>query len=397
MLNNAKLTLWHRRALFIGIILISINLRAPITSVGVVLSEIQDTFSVTEAQIGLVGVIPLVTFGIFSLIVPKVTRRIDASICLWFSLLFLSLGIVWRSCFGYVNYLLGTFLMSASIQFGNVIIPSLIKRYFPQQLGLLTGLYTVAMNLVGALVTSLTGSLSLAYGWRWTLGGFVFITLITLLVWTIQLYLQGKLVSEELNEEKSQERHRHLFKSKLAWMVTLFMGCQSLLFYTLIHWLPAFLSSKGADVALSSYLSSLIQFANIPTCFIIPILAGRTASQRIYIMLAGNLAIISLLGLFYAPLNWMWLFTILMGVAIGIMFSMALLFFPLKTKHTQDAIELSGMAQALGYSFAGLGPLVFGVLRMLSGQFTLSFVFLILMMVILLIVGWIVGDKHAMI
>src|SRR5690606_12110251 len=138
-----------------------------------------------------------------------------------------------------------------------------------------------------------------------------------------------------------------LWRSGLAWQVTLFMGLQSLVFYVLITWLPEILKHQGLGVDESGWLLSLMQLALLPFTFIVPILAGQMSSQRSLVTVTTILYLIGIFGLLYGSVNFIVFWIILLGIGVGSAFSLAMMFFGLRTENAQQAAELSGMAQSI--------------------------------------------------
>ncbi|MDB5084601.1 MAG: transporter [Bacilli bacterium] len=374
--------------LILGILLIAANLRSPLTSVGPLVGSIRDSLSISNTVAGSLTTIPLLAFGLFSPFAPKLARRFGMGRVLLASLSFLTIGIILRSLSGIGTLFAGTVLIGLAIALCNVLIPGLIKEEFPQRIGIMTGSYSVAMNLFGAIASGISVPIAhhLNLGWSGALGCWGILCLIAVLFWLPQLRLQHKPISfVKIAKETGSS---NLWRSSLAWRVTLFMGLQSFLFYTIISWFPEILRQRGFSSDSAGWMISLMQFAVLPFTFIVPIMAGRMATQRPLVAVTSGLFILGITGVMFIKtpvLIPVWF--IMMGIGVGSSFSLAMMFFALRTETTHQAAQLSGMAQAIGYLLAAVGPTLFGLLHDLTHLWTVPLVMLGIAAIFLLIFG----------
>ncbi|WP_017154448.1 CynX/NimT family MFS transporter [Bacillus bingmayongensis] len=391
-MEKQKLDIKTKRGLLIaGVILIGVNLRAPITSVGPLLSSIRDSLGISNTLAGTITTVPLLTFAFLSPFAPKLTRRFSMEFTLFISLILLIVGIGIRSFGGVGTLFIGTVLIGSSIAIGNVLLPSLIKHNFAQNIGMMTGIYAVSINLFGAIGSgiSIPISSSLGLGWSGSLGCWGTLSLLTIFFWLPQLRNYHK--SMDFLQTEKKEISINLWRSKLAWNVTLFMGAQSLIFYTVIAWLPEILESKGLGINEGGWMLSLMQLSMLPVTFIVSILAGRLGKQHVLVSISVTLLIAGLLGILYGGPLLIPLWIIMIGV--GVAFSLAMMFFSLRTKNIQEAAELSGMAQSLGYLLAAIGPILFGWLHDITHNWTTPLLMLILTSIIIFITGMRAGKN----
>src|SRR5699024_9646402 len=132
-----------------GVIVIAANLRAPLTSVGPLISFIREDLVITHALAGVLTTLPLLAFALLSPFAPKIVNWIGMEKTIFISLLILLIGIITRSLSGVLLLFFGTFLIGLAIAIGNVLLPAFIKYNFPLKIGIMTGLYSVSLNLFG--------------------------------------------------------------------------------------------------------------------------------------------------------------------------------------------------------------------------------------------------------
>lgn len=370
--------------LIIGVILVGANLRVPLTSAGALVSFIRDDFGISNALAGAITTLPLIAFALLSPFAPKIANKIGMERTIAISLALLIIGILIRSAGAIELLFTGTLLVGLGIAVGNVLIPGIIKMNFPFKIGLMTGLYAIVMNVFGALGSGLSIPIATSgsFGWRGSLVIWSGLALITLLIWLPQL-MKKHDVKKKINNQKIGG----MLRSPLAWKITVFMGAQSLIFYTLITWLPTILTANGYDIHLAGWGVFIFQFASIPFTFIIPVIADRMKNQVMLAFVSSGLILAGIIGLLAGLSELSILWVVFLGIGNGSAFSLSMMFFTLRTKDGYEAAELSGMAQSLGYLLAAVGPVLVGGLQDITGSWTLPLSMMALFAIVMLIMG----------
>ncbi len=377
--------------LLVGIVFIAMTLRSPLTAVGPLISSIRDSLGISNVLAGFLTTIPLLAFAIISPFAPKLARRFGIEYTLFGSLILLTAGIIIRSLGTTPTLLIGTFLLGLAIAFGNVLLPSLIKLSFPLQIGLMTGIYSVSMNLSASISVGVSVPIAqTAFGWQGALGMWSLLVFVALLVWLPQLKNQNLSAVPQVQVAKVK---LPLWRSPLARSITLFMGFQSLLFYTTSAWLPEVLKAQGISADNAGWLVSLLQFSQLPITFIIPIIAGKVKDQRTIVVGVTALYIIGYGGVLLDITSLAALWMIMIGLAGGAAFGLAMMFFTLRTQTPQEAANLSGMAQSFGYALAAVGPVLFGLLHDFTAGWTVPMFILIVASVVVLLSGMKAGKN----
>ncbi|SDK27652.1 MFS transporter, CP family, cyanate transporter [Jeotgalicoccus aerolatus] len=377
--------------LIIGVILVGANLRVPLTSTGALVSFIRDDFGISNALAGAITTLPLIAFALLSPFAPKLAGKFGMERTIGISLVLLFAGILIRSAGGIELLFFGTLLIGLAIAIGNVLMPGIVKMNFPLQIGLMTGLYAIVMNVFGALGSGLSIPIASSgnFGWTGSLLVWGVLTLVTIVIWLPQLKK-----SRPAENSSVQATSGSLMRSSLAWKITLFMGAQSLIFYTLITWLPTILTANGYDIHLAGWGVFIFQFASIPFTFIIPVIADKMKNQVLIALAASGMIIVGILGLLAGLTQLTLLWIILLGMGNGSAFSLSMMFFTLRTKDGYQAAELSGMAQSFGYLLAAFGPVLVGGLQDITGSWTLPLLLVTLAAAVMLITGIAAGKNR---
>lgn len=360
-------------------------MRAPLTSVGPLIGTIRDDLGISNTLAGLITTLPLLAFALLSPLVPKLARRWGTPIVLFGSLFLLILGMAVRSSVGISSLLIGTVILGLGIGICNVLMPSLIKANYPLKIGLMIGVYSVSMNLCGAIGSGISVPMAneVGLGWKGALGIWILLALVALIVWTPQISRKQPIA----NISAGNENRTNLWKSSLAWYISIFMGLQSMLFYVVISWLPDILKSQGMSSDTAGWTVSIMQIALLPVTFIVPILAGRMKNQIFLVILAAVFYFIGIGGLLSGNDSLTLLWAIFIGIGSGCAFSISMMLFGLRTTNAHDAAELSGMAQSIGYLLAALGPTLFGYLHDATGGWKVPLIAMVMMAALLLIFG----------
>lgn len=382
--NNSSLP-WLGMAV---VILVASNLRSPITSVGPVLGEIQDALHLDNVQGSLLTSIPLIVFASCSILVSRLAAKANINYGIIFSLIVLITGLYFRVSGNVAMLYLGSFLLGLGICIGNVTTPAYIKNVFPGKAGVVTGIFSVSMNLLGALASGLSISIGrwTNAGWKGSLGVWIIWVFLTLLIVIADTFRERKRTGQNRAPDTGKVKF-NIFRSRQSWNISIYMGLQSVMYYCLVAFLPTMLIDYGMDKADAGWVISIMQLAMLPVMFIGPVMASKIEDQKwmiygIGLLLFGGL---SILAVFQA--QYIYLSSILIGMSGGLSFSLALLFFSVKAKTAEGTLKLSGKAQSIGYLIAAFGPPVFGMLHDGDASWKTSIYFLLATAVLMTIVG----------
>jgi len=354
----------------IGVILVATNLRAPITSLGPVLGEIQNAFSLSPSALGGLNALPLLLFSVLSLIAPYLGKVFSLERVIACSLCLIMAGIVYRSS-GWISGLwYGTIVLSFGIAFCNVLLPSLVKRDFPSRAGSITGFYAAAMAATAGLSAGISAPLSQVFsmqGWKWSLGIWALLAFLSLMIWLPQIKgIQHRL---DLNKSKKNNESPQIspWKKGVGWQVSLFFAFHSFVFYAIVDWFPSYASTFGISSSTSGAYLMIYQVVAISTNLATVPLIRIFKNQMGIGFICGLLLFIGGMGLLFLPkISLLWMIVAGLGAGMSMVTSLSL--FILRTNDYYQAAKLSGMAQCIGYLGAALGPLLIGILHDMTNE-----------------------------
>jgi len=393
--------------LLVGVLLLGANLRAGITAVGPVLPQIEHEVGLSASQASLLVSLPLVAFAVISPFAPRLAEAFRLERVLGLALVVLAAGIVVRSVPGPGLIWVGTGLLGAAIA---VLIPSLIKRDWPHRIGPMTGVYQAVTALTAALASGVVVPIAdvAPSGWRFALGIWAAVAIIGVAVflpWILGVASRvgsgtaapraaapgpaapdatgpgsptpgsgadddaAPAVPPAVTAPVARSRARLPLGSALAWQVTVYMGLQSTVYYTMVTWLPTIQISAGATPVQAGWYHFAFQACGLVgtlfAAFMIPRLREQSGLGAVF----AASAVIGLLGLLFVPsLSLLW--ALFIGFCTGGAIVLAMALFGLRTTDYHRAAALSSMAQSVGYLFAALGPVMIGLLKDASGSWT---------------------------
>lgn len=368
------------------IILVSSNLRSPLTAVGPVLHQLEAALNLTHFQSSLLISIPLFMFATCSVLVSSFSNKLSINNLLLYALIFLNIGLFLRVLGPRWSLFIGSIFIGLGICIGNVIVPGYIKNNFSSQIGIMTGVFAISMNIIAALASGYSVKIGEWTGlnWQGSLGIWIVFSLLALIFVCIDLFFNKINIKEKPIIEKDDF---NIFKSSQAWYISIFMGLQSLVYYCMISWLPIILVDYGMMVKDTGWILFVIQMAMLPVTFISPIIANRMSNQKSIITFVCVLLLISISLLTWTKLSYIFFAAILLGLSNGMSFSLSILFFSLKTKKSINAIKISGMAQSIGYLIAAIGPPLFGILHFEGDSWNTSFYFIFIVILLMFYFG----------
>lgn len=362
-------------ALALGIVLIGANLRASITSVGPVIDQIGVSWSLSPIMLGLLNAIPLLAFAAVSPWAAALGRKLGMERALGLALVVLAAGIGIRSAPIAAALWVGTTLIGTAIAVANVLLPALTKRDFHAKAGDVISMYAAAMATVAALASGTVFQLTAGQvnGWPQALSYWMVPVILALLVWIPQLRSHTVVIA--LSGAEHDHGAASPWRSMLGWQVALFMGLHSLVFYTLVDWLPAYASSLGIAPSTAAGYLLIYQVVAVAANFSMVPLLKRLHDQRLLGVLCAALLACATWGIGWAPSR-MLLWLVLGGLGAGFSMVLSLALISLRTGDHQQAASLSGMSQSVGYAVAAVGPALFGLLKDLTHDWQASLIFL---------------------
>jgi MFS transporter, CP family, cyanate transporter len=376
----------RRISVAVGLLLVAFNLRPSIAALSPILGAIRRSTGLSAAGAGLLTSLPLICFGVLAPVAPRLVRRRGTGAVLLGCLVVLLAGIVVRSTSS-PGLFLGTLLIGMAVAIANVLMPGIVKRDFPQRVGLMTGLYTMMLSAGAALAAGATAPLARALGGSWRLAaGAWAIPVVVAIAVIVPMRSHGRPPPDTISEPTAT-----LWKSPVAWSVTVFMGVQSLEFYSALAWLPTVFHDRGVSVVSAGLLLAVSNAVGIVAALVTPWIVQRLPDVRVSVLGSVAFFVVGTSGLLVDPRHIDALWAVLLGCGQGSAISLALMMMVLRSTNTHEAMALSGMAQGVGYLIAAIGPAMVGALYDVAHDWSLPLSVLLALLVVQGGAGYLAG------
>ncbi|WP_432129044.1 CynX/NimT family MFS transporter [Streptomyces sp. bgisy082] len=420
----------HRRFLVpvtLGLVLAALNLRPAITSLGALLEEVSEGLHMSGSVAGVLTSVPPLCFAVFGITAPRLARRFGPAAVVCAGMAAILAGLVLRPLAGgTAAFLAASALALMGIAVSNVLMPVIVKRYFPDRVGTMTGLYSMALALGTSVAAAATVPMTDALGGDWRLGLGVWAVLAALAVLPWLPLLRDRDGASRMDtgasrtetgasrtetgpsrtetgsfhtdarasrtEAKAPERAAapRVARSRTAWALGVFFGLQATGAYITMGWMPQIFRDAGVPASTAGVLLAVTMVMGVPLAFVIPRLATRMKNQGPIVVALALCGLGGYTGLFLAPAAGAWVWAVLLGVS-NCAFPLALTMIGLRSRTGAGVVRLSAFAQSVGYLISIPGPLLVGVLYQHSGGWGLPIALMGGLMVPQMIVGILAG------
>ncbi|MGW2104288.1 CynX/NimT family MFS transporter [Streptomyces olivaceoviridis] len=386
---------WTARLVVLGIVLSALNLRPAITSLGALLEEVRDGLGMSGGVAGLLTSVPPLCFAVFGVTAPRLARRFGPAAVVCAGMAAITAGLLIRPFVGNTaGFLAASALALMGIAVSNVLMPVIVKRWFPDRVGSMTGLYSMALALGTSAAAAVTVPLTDALGGGWQSGLAVWAALAAaaVLPW-LPLVRDRSTAAERREPARGAERQQaplRITRSRTAWALAVFFGLQATAAYITMGWMPQIFRDAGVSAGTAGVLLAVTMVMGVPLAFVIPRVATRLPHQGPIVLVLGACGLAGYAGLYLAPASGAWAWALLLGVS-NCAFPLALTMVGMRAHSGPGVAQLSAFAQSTGYLISIPGPLLVGVLYQQSGGWGLPLALMAALMVPQMVVGFLAG------
>ncbi|MFG2284153.1 CynX/NimT family MFS transporter [Streptomyces asoensis] len=431
---------WRTRLLVAGIVLAALNLRPAITSLGALLEEVRDGLGMSGTLAGLLTSVPPLCFAVFGVMAPRLARRFGAGAVVCAGMAAITAGLLLRPyAGGTAGFLAASALALMGIAVSNVLMPVIVKRHFPDRVGPMTGLYSMALALGTSAAAAITVPMTQAVGGSWRTGLVLWAALsaAAVLPWlplarehgtsaggtgragerrgraprpaaprtqtpapqadTAVPAAPARVPQTDGHLPRTHARVPHpptvplrITRSRTAWALAVFFGLQATAAYITMGWMPQIFRDAGVSAGTAGLLLAVTMAMGVPLAFVIPRVATRLPHQGPIVLALGACGLVGYTGLYLAPAGGAWIWAVLLGIA-NCAFPLALTMVGMRARTGAGVAQLSAFAQSTGYLISIPGPLLVGVLYQHSGGWGLPLALMAALMVPQTVVGFLAG------
>ncbi|MGW1379051.1 CynX/NimT family MFS transporter [Streptomyces sp. NPDC002446] len=385
---------WLPGIVMAGIVLAALNLRPAITSLGPLMAEVRASLGMSASVAGLLTSVPAMCFAAFGIAAPRLARRWGPGAIVCAGMAAIAVGVALRPYAGGTGgFLAASALALAGIAVSNVLMPVVIKTWFPDRVGSMTGLYSMALALGTSLAAALTVPMTEALGGSWHTGLAVWAALaaVAVLPWLAVLRQRGPGSGPAAGAAApAEEPPVRIASSPTAWALAVFFGLQATAAYITMGWMPQIFRDAGVSAGTAGVLLAVTMAMGVPLSFVLPRLASRMRHQGPLAVALGLCGLAGYAGLWLAPAAGAWAWALLMGIS-NCAFPLALTMIGMRSSSTAGVVKLSAFAQSVGYLISIPGPQLVGTLYDHSGGWGLPIALMAGLMVPQIAVGVLAG------
>ncbi|KUN18941.1 transporter [Streptomyces antibioticus] len=395
---------WTARLLVLGIVLAAVNLRPAITSLGALLEEVRGGLGMSGSVAGLLTSVPPLCFAVFGVMAPRLARRFGPGAVVCAGMAAITAGLLIRPYVGgTAGFLAASALTLMGIAVSNVLMPVIVKRWFPDRVGSMTGLYSMALALGTATAAAATVPVTDLLGGSWQTGLAVWAGLaaVAVLPWIPfarrrdgvrqddGVRQQGAAPAAQAPAREARPALR-ITRSRTAWALAVFFGLQATAAYITMGWMPQIFRDAGVPAGTAGLLLAVTMVMGVPLAFVIPRVAGRLPQQGPIVLVLGVCGLVGYAGLYLAPAAGAWAWALLLGIS-NCSFPLALTMVGMRARSGAGVAQLSAFAQSTGYLISIPGPLLVGVLYQHGGGWGLPIALMAGLMIPQMVVGVLAG------
>ncbi|MFE9191142.1 CynX/NimT family MFS transporter [Micromonospora sp. NPDC007208] len=381
MSEHRSLPLWAgRTAALLGIVLVAFTLRQAVATISPILGDIRVDIPISNIGVGLLGTLPPILLAASGFIAPRVARGFGLDGGIVFALLLMTLGHLVRAFApGFAVLLVGSVVALAGTGIGNVLLPPIVRRYFPDRVALLTAVYVCVVGVGTAVPAAVAAPVAEQIGWRFLLGIWSVTSVVALVPWLVIIARERRQRRSDAVAVESAPSAlvTRLWRSRVALSITVVFSTSTICTYAAFAWLPEILGDiAGSTPTEAGVLLAVTGIISVPGAFIAPLLVARL--RNVGWLIAAGVAsfVFGYLGLLLAPATLTLLWVLLIGSG-SILFPVCLVLINVRTRTHGGTVALSGFAQGVAYALGALGPLLVGLLHDVSGGWTLPLLFLL--------------------
>ncbi|EGX59118.1 integral membrane transporter [Streptomyces zinciresistens K42] len=385
---------WTTRLLVLGIVLTALNLRPAITSLGALLEEVRDALGMSGSVAGLLTSVPPLCFAVFGVTAPRLARRFGPAAVVCAGMAAVTAGLLLRPYVGgTAGFLAASALALMGIAVSNVLMPVIVKRWFPDRVGSMTGLYSMALALGTATAAAVTVPMTEALGGSWRTGLAVWGALGVAAVLPWLPFVRDRATPSAAGRDghaREEAPRLRITRSRTAWALAVYFGLQATGAYITMGWMAQIFRDSGVRAGTAGLLLAVTMVMGVPLAFVIPRLATRLPHQGPIVLALGACGLAGYAGLWFAPAGGAWVWAVLLGIS-NCSFPLALTMVGMRARTSAGVAQLSGFAQSTGYLISIPGPLLVGVLYQHSGGWGLPIALMAGLMIPQMAVGLLAG------
>ncbi|MFC0581120.1 MFS transporter [Micrococcoides hystricis] len=383
----------------LGILLLALSLRAAVVSVPPLLAQITPAVGFTPLTTGFLAMLAPVCFAIFGIFTPRLINTWGLGKTLFVAIGLAVLGQLLRPFAPNAWVFLALSIVTlGGYGIGNVVLPPLVKKYFPDKIATITSGYVTLLAVGTWISPQFAVPLANAVNWEFSIAFWALLSAIVAIPWVLQLRADRAAGRADVKVQTAattvpMQANINPWRSRVAWGLAIYLAGNSAQTYVYFTWLPPYLQDRGIDELTAGSMLAYFAILMLPVSLIIPMWVPKLKHPIVAIGFFSLFWIVGHTGLLISPQEYGWIWITFSGLAQGT-FAIALLMVNLRSRTTYGSGVLSGFSQGIGYAGAAIAPMFFGIVHDATNSWPVTFLLLAAALVVMLIGAVIINPKR---
>jgi CP family cyanate transporter-like MFS transporter len=389
---------WRKIIVCALITIVGFNLRSVILAVPPVLPLIQHDLALSYTATGFLTALPVLVLAVGAWPSGLLAERIGARPCVSIGLVLLGAGTILRAVHTTtISLFIFTLLLSLGIPLTQTAVPSLVRRWFPKQIGFVAALFSDGLIVGEAVAAGVTVPFMLRFlgndAWAST---FIFwgVPIVLLLAFWLRLappantrtFTRPTSPQSDTTPLTLQASATPIQRKRLnALHLGILVGSGSLVYFGMNGWIAPY-NQAMHQASFTPLALAILNAAQLPISLGITLIAQRLAGLRWPFIVAGIICAAAIMGWIFTPTVLEPVWAALLGGSSALVFTLGIALPPLLAG-PKEVARLTGITLSLTYGVAFVGPFVGGELWDLFHLPAMAFVPVAFASAILILLG----------
>lgn len=371
-----------------SIFLVALNMRPAVTAIGPLFNVLMINLHVSNTSMSFLTSIPVFCMGLFAPFAVPFQRKLGTklAIVLLMAILVFANGLRFFQE-SYLLLVVTSFAAGLAIAMIGPILNAYSKKKFPQRFTIVIGIYSFGIGVGATLSAALTVNFYHYFDNQWTiaLGIWAILAMVSLIIWS---WVIPKEQGADVQDSANNEPVRNPWVTGRAWLIVLYFGLQTSLFFSMMSWLAPLLQDKGLTLEVASIMLTFMSIIQMIGNIAVPMLMEKWTNRLAWVLALGCFGLIGFTLLWLMSGIYLWVAVFIIGIVLSGLFPIGLLLPLDEARNDQEANSWSSMVFSGGFMLSAIIPVLIGVCYDMTGNHTWTYaIFLALMLGIIATTG----------
>ncbi|MCL1698185.1 CynX/NimT family MFS transporter [Lysinibacillus sp. BPa_S21] len=361
------------------IFLVALNMRPAVTAIGPLFNVLLESLHISNTKMSFLTSIPVFCMGLFAPFAVPLQRKLGTKTAITLLIMILALANGLRFLQeSYVLLVVTSFAAGFAIALIGPILNAYIKKKFPKRFTTVVGIYSFGIGTGATLSAALTIPFYNHFHESWTMaiGSWGILAIIAICIWLLVIQNQNLPETGALAENAA----RNPWKNVRAWIILIYFGIQTSLFFSIMSWLAPILQDKGFSLVAASSMLTFMSIIQMIGNILVPILMEKWSNRIGWLFSLGFLGVIGFVMLWLGSGSLLWIAVFIIGFVLSGLFPIGLLLPLDEARNDEEANSWSSMVLSGGFMISSVIPILIGYCYDKTGNHTFTYMIFILLM-----------------